>query len=151
MQSSLRYETRSSLHYETQPSLHDGLQSSIHYETRSSLQYEKQSSLHYETRSSLHYEKQNIKNHKFLTNFTATEKKGHKKVRLHKESYLSMGFTWTGDTSCPIPLCLICSKRLTNARMAPAKLKRHLTNYKSQPHDYWNLKTNRVKLLLVKS
>jgi hypothetical protein len=44
------------------------------------------------------------------------------KVRLHNESYLSMCFTWT----CPIPLRLVCDKRLTNAATAPAKLK-HLT------------------------
>jgi hypothetical protein len=41
-----------------------------------------------------------------------------------------MGFAWTGLSSCPIPLCLICDKRRTNAAMAPAKLKRHLiTNH----------------------
>jgi hypothetical protein len=33
-----------------------------------------------------------------------------KKVHLYNESYLSMCFTWTGDSSCPIPLCLICGK-----------------------------------------
>jgi hypothetical protein len=48
-------------------------------------------------------------------------------IGLYKEMYLSMGFTWTGDSSCPIPLWLICDKRFTNASMAPAKLKRHLT------------------------
>jgi hypothetical protein len=31
-----------------------------------------------------------------------------KKVCLYSESYLSMGYTWTGDSSCPIPLCLVC-------------------------------------------
>ncbi|PNF40330.1 hypothetical protein B7P43_G04518 [Cryptotermes secundus] len=38
-----------------------------------------------------------------------------------------MGFTWINDSKCPIPLCLICGKQLTNAVMAPAKLKRNLT------------------------
>jgi hypothetical protein len=50
-----------------------------------------------------------------------------KKVRLYNESYLSVGFTWTGYSSCPIPLCPICDKRLINAVMSAAKLKRHLT------------------------
>jgi hypothetical protein len=53
------------------------------------------------------------------------------KVRLHKESDLSMGFTWTGDSSCFIPLCLVCGKRLTNAAMAPANLKRRLVTIHS--------------------
>jgi hypothetical protein len=45
-----------------------------------------------------------------------------------------MGFTWTGALGCPIPLYLICGKRLTNAAMAPAKLKRHLTtNHSHMP------------------
>jgi hypothetical protein len=48
-------------------------------------------------------------------------------IRLYKVSYLSTGFTWTADSSCPIPLCLVCGKRFTNAAMAPAKLKRNLT------------------------
>jgi hypothetical protein len=50
-----------------------------------------------------------MKNHKLLT-----------KVRLYTVSYLSMGFTWAGDSSCPIPLCLVCDKQLTNSAMAPA-------------------------------
>ena len=29
---------------------------------------------------------------------------GRKKICLYEESYLSMGFTWTGDPGCPIPL-----------------------------------------------
>jgi hypothetical protein len=45
-----------------------------------------------------------------------------KKAHLYNESYLSMDFTWTGDPSCPVPLCLICGIRLTNATMSAAKL-----------------------------
>jgi hypothetical protein len=56
-----------------------------------------------------------------------------KKVHLYNVSYLSMGFTWTGDSSCPIPLCLVCGKRLTNAALAPET--ETTLNYKSQPHD----------------
>jgi hypothetical protein len=63
-----------------------------------------------------------------------------KKARLYNKSYLSMGFTWTGDSSCPIPLCLVCGKRLTNTAMAPAKLKRHFKNHShmtSKSDDYF--------------
>ncbi|XP_072909831.1 zinc finger BED domain-containing protein 5-like isoform X6 [Hemitrygon akajei] len=58
-----------------------------------------------------------------------------KKVRFYNESYLSMGFTWTGDPRCPVPLCLVCGKQLTNAAMAPAKLQRHLTTNHSHLTD----------------
>ena len=37
-----------------------------------------------------------------------------------------MVFTWTGDPDCPIPLCVVCGKRHSNAAMTPAKLKRLL-------------------------
>jgi hypothetical protein len=50
-----------------------------------------------------------------------------KRAPLYSESYSSLGFTWTGDLSCSIPLCLVCGKRLRNGGMVPAKLKRHLT------------------------
>jgi hypothetical protein len=49
-------------------------------------------------------------------------------TRLYSESYLSMGFPWAGNTSCPIPLCVVRGKQHTNAAMAPAKLKRHFTS-----------------------
>jgi hypothetical protein len=54
-----------------------------------------------------------------------------KKVRLYNESYLSIVFTWTDDSRCSIPLCLICGERPTNAALAPAKLQRHLTTNNS--------------------
>jgi hypothetical protein len=53
------------------------------------------------------------------TSATTDTKRSH----LYNESYILMCFTWTGDSSCPIPLCLVCGKQLKNAAMAPVKLK----------------------------
>ena len=50
-----------------------------------------------------------------------------KKNRLYNDSYLAIGFTWTGEEDCPLPLCIVCGKKLANTAMAPAKLKRHFT------------------------
>lgn len=50
-----------------------------------------------------------------------------KKIRLYNDSYLAIGFTWTGEENCPLPLCIVCGKKLANTAMAPAKLKRHFT------------------------
>jgi hypothetical protein len=33
-----------------------------------------------------------------------------KKIRLYNDSYLAMGFTWTGDENFPVPLCIVCGK-----------------------------------------
>ena len=49
-----------------------------------------------------------------------------------------MGFTWTGDAGCPIPLCFMCCKRLTHAAMAPAKLRHFMTN-----------QSERIKVLII--
>ena len=49
------------------------------------------------------------------------------KVRQYCENYIVLGFTWTGNSDCPLPLCIVCGERLANSAMAPAKLKRHLT------------------------
>jgi hypothetical protein len=38
-----------------------------------------------------------------------------------------MGFTWTGDENCPVPLCIVCGEKVTNTAMAAAKLNRHFT------------------------
>ena len=54
---------------------------------------------------------------------------GRKKIRLYGESYLSVGFTWTGDPGFLIPLCVVCGKRLSNAAIAPAKLKTNFTTF----------------------
>ena len=48
----------------------------------------------------------------------------------YSDSYISFGFTFTGDPTAPVPLCLACRKELSNNAMVPARLKRHLdTNY----------------------
>ncbi len=50
-----------------------------------------------------------------------------KRNRLCSDSYLAISFTWTGDEDCPLPLYIVCGKKLANTAMAPAKLKRHFT------------------------
>ena len=47
------------------------------------------------------------------------------KVRLYNEDYLTIGFTWSGNEKCPLPECVICGEKLSNASMVLAKLKRH--------------------------
>ena len=41
----------------------------------------------------------------------------------YQEFYLKYGFIATGDSHRPSPLCIICSKRLSNEAMKPSKLK----------------------------
>ena len=49
------------------------------------------------------------------------------KVRLSNEDYLAIGFTWSGDENFPLLECVICREKLSNASMAPTKLKRHFS------------------------
>ena len=54
------------------------------------------------------------------------EKRKKTVSRQYHESYLSYGFSWTGDVNCPQPECVLCREKLANANMVPSKLKRHL-------------------------
>ena len=52
------------------------------------------------------------------------------KQRLYSDAYLSFGFTQIGDNGCPLLLCIVCGKQLSNIAMVPAKIKRHFnTNH----------------------
>ncbi len=58
-----------------------------------------------------------------------------KKNRFYSDSYLAIGFTRIGEVDCPLPLCIVCGKKLANTPMAQAKLKRHFTTNHSHLSD----------------
>ena len=68
---------------------------------------------------------------------TSTSRPNEKKqksavMRQYSDSYISFGFTFTGDLTAPISLCLVRRKELSSSAMVPAKLKRHLdTNHQT--------------------
>ena len=49
------------------------------------------------------------------------------KKRQYDDDYLMFGFIFTGELSCPLPLCLLCGMKFSNHAMVPSKFKRHLT------------------------
>ncbi|GFR32747.1 zinc finger BED domain-containing protein 5 [Trichonephila clavata] len=51
------------------------------------------------------------------------------KSRKYDTSYLSFGFTSTGDDEAPVTMSLFCNKIWANSPLAPAKLLRHLEKY----------------------
>lgn len=72
--------------------------------------------------------------------------KASEKIRHYNENYLSIGFTWSGDPECPLPLCVICRKQLSNEAMVPSKLSRH---FKTHHKDLQNKNINYFKSLLA--
>ena len=36
-----------------------------------------------------------------------------------------MGFSWVGNNTCPILICIVCDERLSNESIVPNKLERH--------------------------
>ena len=55
---------------------------------------------------------------------TSSGVKGARK-RKNDQSYLTFGFTYTGNEEYPDGLCLLCNKTFSNTSLAPGKLKRH--------------------------
>lgn len=47
-------------------------------------------------------------------------------VRRYNDDYIKYGFICVGNTTLPIPQCVVCGDQLSNASMVPNKLKRHL-------------------------
>jgi hypothetical protein len=78
-----------------------------------------------------------------------------RKVLLYNESYLSMGFTWAGDSSCPIPQWQTTYKVSNGSNKTEMTLTINHSHMTSKSADYfkWLLgsKKNRSKLLLLKS
>ncbi len=68
-----------------------------------------------------------------------------KKNRLYSDSYLTIGFTWTGKEDCPLPLSIVCMKLPANRPMASTKLKRHFTTDQS---DFSNKTVYYFRILL---
>jgi hypothetical protein len=49
--------------------------------------------------------------------------------------YDELGFSWTGDKSEPVLLCVICYETLKNDSMKPSNLKSHFYNKHKEYHD----------------
>ena len=53
------------------------------------------------------------------------------KKRKYDETYLTFGFTWTGNEDEPNRLCVECENIVSNSSLHPAKLKRHMDSHHS--------------------
>lgn len=47
--------------------------------------------------------------------------------RSYHKNYLNFGFTCTGSSDKPFPICIVCNENLNNESNVPSKLKRHFT------------------------
>jgi hypothetical protein len=78
-----------------------------------------------------------------------------KKFRLYNDSYLAMGFPWTGDENCPLALCIVCGEKTVRYGCGPGKVKSTLQQTTATcqikklitSNDFWISKTNNVKFL----
>ena len=73
--------------------------------------------------------------------------KGTKKRRVKRkyyESYLALGFSYSGPEDEPLPVCVCCYEALANESMKPSNLRRHLETkhgeYKSKPVEFFQNK-----------
>jgi hypothetical protein len=51
-----------------------------------------------------------------------------KKIRPYNDSYLAMGFKWTGDETCPLKLCIVCREETMKYGCGPGKVTSTLDN-----------------------
>ena len=56
-------------------------------------------------------------------------------TRKYDVSYLSFGFSWTGNVDNPQTVCLVCGIKMSNGSMLPSKLGKHLKSKHSRLQD----------------
>jgi hypothetical protein len=84
---------------------------------------------------------------------TSSENPQHKqnkhKLRIYSDSYLKIGFTWTGSEDYQRPLCMICYEVLSNESLKPTKLCRHFETKHSdsacKPVEFFQRKLEELK------
>jgi hypothetical protein len=78
------------------------------------------------------------------TTSTTSTKKRYTYVRKYNPSYLSLGFTYTGEESAPVPQCVICYETLSNHSMKPSLLMHQFDtkhgDLKHKPLEYFQRK-----------
>ncbi|XP_078127386.1 zinc finger BED domain-containing protein 5-like [Sander vitreus] len=72
------------------------------------------------------------------------ETKKRRVKRKYYESYLTLGFSYTGPEDEPLPVCVCCYEALANESMKPSNLRRHLDTkhgeFKSKPVEFFQSK-----------